>query len=192
MYFIQHCFICRTSDSTVSQDARIEPWTVATLALVVCSGSASKNLSIFNPKNSVLRIRIRDPVPFWPLDPVFSGIPIPDLGSGIPNPYVWELGQNFWGKNFNNSLKIGLNFFLQHLKKKKMFRNSRKYDPGFSSRLRIPDPDLDFFLPIPDPGSRGQKAPHPGSGPATLVYRYHNIRGATWQKSLMKIQIFVK
>jgi hypothetical protein len=33
MYAIQHCFICRPSDSTVSVDAGIEPWTVATLAL---------------------------------------------------------------------------------------------------------------------------------------------------------------
>jgi hypothetical protein len=30
MYFIQHCFICRPSDSTVSVDAGIEPRTVAT------------------------------------------------------------------------------------------------------------------------------------------------------------------
>jgi hypothetical protein len=34
----------------------------------------------------------------------------------------------------------------------KVFLSSRKYDPGFSSRI----PDLDF-LPIPHPGSRGQK-----------------------------------
>jgi len=33
MYVIQHCFICRPSDFTVSEDARIEPRTVATLAL---------------------------------------------------------------------------------------------------------------------------------------------------------------
>jgi hypothetical protein len=33
MYVIQHCFICRPSDSTVSEDAGIEPRTVATLAL---------------------------------------------------------------------------------------------------------------------------------------------------------------
>jgi hypothetical protein len=33
MYFIQHCFICRPSDSTVSEDAGIEPRTVATLVL---------------------------------------------------------------------------------------------------------------------------------------------------------------
>jgi hypothetical protein len=30
---IQHCFICRPSDSTVSEDAGIETRTVATLAL---------------------------------------------------------------------------------------------------------------------------------------------------------------
>jgi hypothetical protein len=35
---IQHCFICRASDSTVSEDAGIKPRTVATLALTArCS-----------------------------------------------------------------------------------------------------------------------------------------------------------
>jgi hypothetical protein len=33
MYFIQHCFICRPSDSTVPEDAGIEPTTLATSAL---------------------------------------------------------------------------------------------------------------------------------------------------------------
>jgi hypothetical protein len=33
MYVIQHCVICRTSDSTVSEDAGMEPRTAATLAL---------------------------------------------------------------------------------------------------------------------------------------------------------------
>jgi hypothetical protein len=32
---IQHCFICRPSDSTLSEDAGIEPRTVATTALAV-------------------------------------------------------------------------------------------------------------------------------------------------------------
>jgi hypothetical protein len=32
-----------------------------------------------------------------------------------------------------------------------------QYDPNCSSRIWIPDPD---FLPIPDPGSSGQKAPY--------------------------------
>ena len=34
-YCMQHCFICRPSDSTVSEDAGIEPRTVATSALAV-------------------------------------------------------------------------------------------------------------------------------------------------------------
>ncbi len=45
----------------------------------------------------VLRIRIRDPVRFWPLDP----------GSRIPKPYFWELNDNFLHKKFCNSLKMG-------------------------------------------------------------------------------------
>jgi hypothetical protein len=35
MYNIHHCFICRPSDSIVSEDAEIEPRTVATTALAV-------------------------------------------------------------------------------------------------------------------------------------------------------------
>ncbi len=40
----------------------------------------------------------------------------PDLESRIPNPYFWELSDNFLGKKFYNSLKTGPNFFLQHFK----------------------------------------------------------------------------
>ncbi len=35
MYDIQHCFICRPTDSTASEDAGFEPRTVATTALTV-------------------------------------------------------------------------------------------------------------------------------------------------------------
>ncbi len=35
LYYIQHCFICRPSDSTVPTDAGIEPRNVATGALAV-------------------------------------------------------------------------------------------------------------------------------------------------------------
>ncbi len=38
MFCIQHCFICRPSDSTVSEDAGIEPRTVAIPALAVSLG----------------------------------------------------------------------------------------------------------------------------------------------------------
>ncbi len=46
MYFIQHCFIRRPSDFTVSDDARIEPRTVATSALAVrCSNQPLGQIS---------------------------------------------------------------------------------------------------------------------------------------------------
>jgi hypothetical protein len=35
MYVIQHCFICRPLDSTLSEDAGIEPRTVTISALAV-------------------------------------------------------------------------------------------------------------------------------------------------------------
>ena len=41
MYDIQHCFICRPTDSTVSEDAEIEPRTVVTSALAVRRSSHS-------------------------------------------------------------------------------------------------------------------------------------------------------
>jgi hypothetical protein len=38
MYVIQHCFVCRPSESTLSEDAGIEPRTVVTLAMTAkCS-----------------------------------------------------------------------------------------------------------------------------------------------------------
>ncbi len=63
---------------------------------------------------------IRDPVPFWPLDPewVYFGSPISDTGSRIPNSYFWKLSDNFLGKKFHNSLKFGRNFFLEQFKNK--------------------------------------------------------------------------
>jgi hypothetical protein len=57
---------------------------------------------------------IRDPVPFWPLDPG-SGIGffrIQDLGSRIPNPYFWDLNDNFLGKKFYNFFKLAQSFFF--------------------------------------------------------------------------------
>ncbi len=48
MYYIQHiCFICRPSDSTVSEDAGMEPKNVATLALAV---RRSKHSARFHPQ----------------------------------------------------------------------------------------------------------------------------------------------
>ncbi len=59
--------------------------------------------------------------------------------------------------------------------------SSRKYDPGYSSRTRIPDPNLDF-LAIPDPKSRGKKASDPRS-------RIRNTAGHYVYSERMKIYI---
>ncbi len=75
--------------------------------------------------NAVFRIRIREPVPSWPLDPdPGSGIGfyrIPYLGSRILNPYFWEVSDKVLGKRFYNSWRKAQNFFLQHLKNKIIF-----------------------------------------------------------------------
>jgi hypothetical protein len=42
-YIIQHCFICRPSDSTVPTDAGIEPRTVATVAFGGYSSHPARN-----------------------------------------------------------------------------------------------------------------------------------------------------
>jgi hypothetical protein len=66
---------------------------------------------------------------------------IPDKTFSIPDPNCLHPGSA--SKNLSISTPK---------KPKKWFLSSRKYDPGCS--FRIPDAD---FLPIPDPGSRGQK-----------------------------------
>ncbi len=130
---------------------------------------------LFEP---VLRIRIGDPVPFWPLDPgsgigFFPGSRISDPGSRIPNPYFWKLSDNFLGKKFYNFLKIGLNwnFFLQHFKNKiiynfvKFVATKKRYDnkffftPLFCSCFWIRDLGSEIRDPrygILDPGSEIQ------------------------------------
>jgi hypothetical protein len=43
MYDIPHCFICRPSDFTVSEDTEIEPRTVATTSLVRRSNHSARS-----------------------------------------------------------------------------------------------------------------------------------------------------
>jgi hypothetical protein len=56
MYVLQHCFICRPSDSTVSEDVGIEPRTVTTLALTArrSNHSARSHPFRFNLENYTL------------------------------------------------------------------------------------------------------------------------------------------
>jgi hypothetical protein len=85
------------------------------------------NLNFFSFEKSVLRIR-----------DVYPGSEF--FPSRIPDP--------------NFSITDSHQKNLSILTPKKWFLSSRKYDPGFSSRIPDPDP---YFLPIPDPGSSDQK-----------------------------------
>ncbi len=63
MYFIQLCFGCRPSDSTVSEDAGTEPRTVATLALAVSRSyllARSHPLDINVPMSNFVKGKIND------------------------------------------------------------------------------------------------------------------------------------
>jgi hypothetical protein len=60
MYVIQHCFICRPSDSIGSADAGIEPRTAAALALTTRLGLQSKIRSEKIPRN---RLRMAFVIP---------------------------------------------------------------------------------------------------------------------------------
>jgi len=57
-YFIQHCFICRPSDSTVSEDAGIEPRTVANTALAVRRSNHSAKSHPQTTKSHPLRLNL--------------------------------------------------------------------------------------------------------------------------------------
>jgi hypothetical protein len=76
---------------------------------------------------------------------------IPDHGSKFFHPVSRIQGQ----KDSGSRIQIRIKEF-QYFLPKQLFISSQKYDPGCSSRIRIPDPDLDF-TPILDPGSSSQK-----------------------------------
>ncbi len=92
----------------------------------------------------------------------------------IPNP----------GSEFSPSRIRDTHFFhlgsricikeFKYFNPKKWFLSSRKYDPGCSSRIRIPDTD---FYPSRTPDRWFKKAPEPGSGSATLTERKHREKG---------------
>jgi hypothetical protein len=74
------------------------------------------------PKLYIIAVlRIRDPMPFWPLDPdPGSGMGLfrnPDLGFQNPDTYFLELCDKFLDKKFYNSLKTGPNFFSSAFQK---------------------------------------------------------------------------
>ncbi len=129
----------------------------------------------------MLQIRIRDPVPFWPLDPnPGSGIRnrfIPGPGSQIPNPNFLELNDKFLGKKFYNSLKTG----LQHFKNKTIFNfvkfvAIKKY---MTTNFFHPLLCCGFWIRDWDPGSgmgkksgSGIRDKHPGSATLSKIKEF--------------------
>jgi hypothetical protein len=79
----------------------------------------------------------------------------------IPDPTFFHPGSEFFPS------RIHIKEF-KYFNPKTCFLRSRKYDPGYSSRIRIPHADPDF-LHIPDPVVK--KAPDPGPGSATLDFK---------------------
>jgi hypothetical protein len=85
-----------------------------------------------------------------------SSVADPGYLSRIPDPTFFHPGSQIPDPNCLHPGSESKNLSILTPKKpKKWFLSSRKYDTGCSSL--IPDPDADF-LPIPDPGSRGQKS----------------------------------
>ncbi len=90
----------------------------------------------------MLRIRIRDPVPFWPLDPESGMGKKSGSGSGIrdeqPRSYFRELRNNFLGlKNLNSDADPGSGM------EKVRIRDGKSSDPGwkkFGYGINIPEP----------------------------------------------------
>ncbi len=122
MYVFQHCFICRWLHSTLSEDAGIEPRTVATLTL---AGRRSNHSARSHPWGQWKKLHYEGQC----------------CGSGmfIPDPTFFYPGSELSPSRIRTSKNLSI------LTPKKWFLSSRKYDP-------VAD-----FLPIPDPGSRGQK-----------------------------------
>ena len=116
-----------------------------------------------SPSNLATRfpvLLIRDVYPeSWIPDPNFfhpQFFPsrIPDPGSKFCPSWIPDHGSEFFPSWMLDPRSASKN--LSIFAKKKWFLSSQKYDPGFPSRILIPD-----FLPIPDPDP-GSQIPNPG------------------------------
>ncbi len=78
----------------------------------------------------------------------------------IPNPYFWELSDNFWFKSSIILLKIGPNFFLQHFENKIIYNFVK-----FMATKKVWQPIFfhpSFLLLFLDSGSEMGKNQDPG------------------------------
>ncbi len=113
---------CRTRSRSISMRTESRSFS--------CKRSKGQLSSVFD---AVLRIRIRDPVPFWPICPGSGMGRKPVSGSGIrdeqPGSYFLEFRNHFFGLQYSNSLL--------------RIRDEKNSDPGFGTEkfgIHIPDP----------------------------------------------------
>ncbi len=132
----------------------------------------------------MLRIRIRDPVPFWPLDPG-SGIGffrIPDLDPGSQTHTFENLVTTFWAKSSIILWKLAQIFFFSTSKLKKctilwnLCLDKRVWHQIFSLLLLFLDPGSE----IRDPGSVMGKNQDPGSGINIPDPQHYLLHNAIW------------
>ncbi len=112
MYFIQHCFICHLSDSTVSEGSGIEPKTDATLELVVRRSrrkARSHSHPVILPRQAVLLREEKDS------EGGKVGIEMSGGGGGGRVVKQQQI------KRLQKAGPLPINFFLQHFKQKKGF-----------------------------------------------------------------------
>jgi hypothetical protein len=126
IYDIQHCFICRPSDSTVSEDAGIEPRTVVSAALAVrrSNHSARSHQSYFYVGGDA-ELELVDS-----LDPFSEGI----VFSVRPPKKSWKNISNLSGGEKTLS-SLALVFALHYYK-------VRKAEISVADPLAVPDLEL--------------------------------------------------
>jgi hypothetical protein len=148
IYFIQYFFICRHSDSTVSENTGIEPGLLRLRHWQYCGSG------MFIP------------------DPDFYPSRIPDFGSRIQKQQQKRGVKKICCYTFLCSHKFHKteNYFSFEVLKKKIWANFQRIIELFTKEIVTKLSKIWVW----DPGVK--KAPDPGSGPATLIYSKYRYR----------------
>jgi hypothetical protein len=122
LVFLSWAYVETIFSHTEHTEETISSHTESTPNKFSCMLSQRKVFTVFTCK-SMLILRENDFIAPWAYEEMISLHPEQCCGSWsrIPNPYFWNPSDNFLGKKFYNSLKIGPIFFLQHFKNKIIF-----------------------------------------------------------------------